>query len=365
MHELAITEGVVDAVTGRLPGARVTCVRLEIGALSGVAADSVRFCFDLVTEGTSLAGARLEISQPPGRCSCRACGSEFEPGGPIALCPVRQRRDHRPGRPGTQDHLGSGGLSHVRDMRLLGRSGHPAGGSRPARRRHGHAGGHVHGTDRTVELQQKVLAKNDGIAQLNREWLAGRGILAVNLMSSPGAGKTTLLERTARALAGTTAISVIEGDQETALDARRILAAGSQVVQVNTGAGCHLDAEMLAQALRALDPPGGSIVVIENVGNLVCPALFDLGEAARAVLASVTEGADKPLKYPHIFRQADLVLLNKTDLLPYVDFDPGGYAADLRKVAPGALLLQPSASTGDGMQPWYDWLRSRTPAPRE
>ncbi len=210
-----------------------------------------------------------------------------------------------------------------------------------------------------------MLAKNDGIAQLNREWLAGRGILAVNLMSSPGAGKTTLLERTARALAGTTAISVIEGDQETALDARRILAAGSQVVQVNTGAGCHLDAEMLAQALRALDPPGGSIVVIENVGNLVCPALFDLGEAARAVLASVTEGADKPLKYPHIFRQADLVLLNKTDLLPYVDFDPGGYAADLRKVAPGALLLQPSASTGDGMQPWYDWLRSRTPAPRE
>jgi hydrogenase nickel incorporation protein HypA/HybF len=136
VHELAITEGVVDAVTGRLPGARVTCVRLEIGALSGVAADSVRFCFDLVTEGTSLAGARLEISQPPGRCSCRACGSEFEPGGPIALCPVRQRRDHRPGRPGTQDHLGSGGLSHVRDMRLLGRSGHPAGGSRPARRRH-------------------------------------------------------------------------------------------------------------------------------------------------------------------------------------------------------------------------------------
>jgi hydrogenase nickel incorporation protein HypB len=218
---------------------------------------------------------------------------------------------------------------------------------------------------RTIELQQKVLAKNDSIAQRNRDWLRERGILAVNLMSSPGAGKTTLLERTARDMAGKITISVIEGDQETALDAQRILAAGCRVVQINTGAGCHLDAEMLAKGLRTLDPPSGSIVMIENVGNLVCPALFDLGEDAKVVLASVTEGADKPLKYPHMFRHADLVLLNKIDLLPYVDFDARRYAADLRRVTPQALMLQLSATTGDGIQGWYDWLRRRTPAPSE
>jgi hydrogenase nickel incorporation protein HypB len=218
---------------------------------------------------------------------------------------------------------------------------------------------------RTIEIQQKVLAKNDELAQQNRNWLHERGILAVNLMSSPGAGKTTLLERTTKDLAGRLSICVIEGDQETALDARRILAAGSQVVQINTGVGCHLDAEMVARAVRELDPPSGSIVVIENVGNLVCPALFDLGEEARVVLAAVTEGADKPLKYPHMFRQADLVLLNKIDLLPYVEFDLKRYRSDLRRAAPDALLLQISAATGDGIQPWYDWLRRRVPAPRE
>ncbi len=229
---------------------------------------------------------------------------------------------------------------------------------------------HVHvfetgDASRTIELQQKVLAKNDDLAEQNRRWLRERGIRAVNLMSSPGSGKTTLLERTTRDLAGKMTISVIEGDQETALDAQRILAAGSQVVQINTGVGCHLDAEMVAHGLRGLDPPSGSIVVIENVGNLVCPALFDLGEEAKVVLASVTEGADKPLKYPHMFRQADLVLLNKTDLLPYVDFDVKQYMADLRRAAPDALLLQISATTGDGLEGWYDWLRRRAPAPRD
>ncbi len=137
------------------------------------------------------------------------------------------------------------------------------------------------------------------------------------------------------------------------------------MVQINTGAGCHLDAQMLASGLLSLDPPSGSVVMIENVGNLVCPALFDLGEQARVVLASVTEGADKPLKYPHMFRQADLVLLNKTDLLPYVDFDLREYASGLRKVTPDALLLQVSATTGEGMHAWYEWLRRRVPAPRE
>jgi hydrogenase nickel incorporation protein HypB len=227
---------------------------------------------------------------------------------------------------------------------------------------HQHSHDHDGGDDRTVILQQKVLAKNDEIAGRNRSWLQGRGVLAVNLMSSPGAGKTTLLERTARELAGQLSISVIEGDQETALDASRISAAGCQVVQINTGVGCHLDASMVAEALRALDPPAGSVVVIENVGNLVCPALFDLGEAARIVLASVPEGADKPVKYPHMFSRADLVLVTKTDLLPYVQFDVARHAADVKQLSPAAQLLQISAVTGDGMREWYDWLRLSLPA---
>jgi hydrogenase nickel incorporation protein HypB len=226
---------------------------------------------------------------------------------------------------------------------------------------HEHPHDHEHGDDRTVVLQQKVLAKNDAIAEDNRAWLAGRGVLAVNLMSSPGAGKTTLLERTVRELAGELAVSVIEGDQETALDASRISAAGGKVVQINTGVGCHLDAAMVEQALRALDPPAGSVVVIENVGNLVCPALFDLGETARVVLSSVTEGADKPVKYPHMFRRADLVLVTKTDLLPYVDFDTARHMADVKQLSPAARLIQVSATTGDGMPEWYDWLRHGLP----
>jgi hydrogenase nickel incorporation protein HypB len=215
------------------------------------------------------------------------------------------------------------------------------------------------GHERTVELQQKVLAKNDRLAEANRDWLRQRDVLAINLMSSPGAGKTTLLERTAAELVGQVAISVIEGDQAAALDATRIRAAGCRVVQINTGVGCHLDAEMVAEGLRVLDPPAGSVVVIENVGNLVCPALFDLGEQARVVLASVTEGADKPVKYPHMFRQADLVLVTKTDLLPYVDFDTERHAADVKSLSPGAEMLQLSATTGAGMPEWYAWLHRR------
>jgi hydrogenase nickel incorporation protein HypB len=227
---------------------------------------------------------------------------------------------------------------------------------------HDHGDGH-HGDGQTVTLAEKVLARNDTLARENRAWLAGREILALNLMSSPGAGKTTLLERTARDLAGEVVIGVIEGDQETALDADRMRAAGCRVVQVNTGTGCHLDAAMVRAALGALDPPQRSVVVIENVGNLVCPALFDLGEAHRVVLASVTEGADKPVKYPHMFRSAGLVLVSKTDLLPYVDFDLARCAADLGRISPGATVLPVSARTGDGLGGWYGWLRH--PARRE
>jgi hydrogenase nickel incorporation protein HypB len=228
--------------------------------------------------------------------------------------------------------------------------------------RHAHAGpgdsAAAKGGDRTVLLAQKVLARNDEYAAVNRAWLASRGVFAVNLMSSPGSGKTTLLQRTAAEMAGSVQIGVIEGDQETALDAERVRAVGCRAVQLNTGAGCHLDAVMVAGALRELEPERGTVVVIENVGNLVCPALFDLGEAARVVLASVTEGADKPLKYPHMFRHANLVVMTKRDLLPYVDFDTARFRADLKAVSPGAAVIELSAVTGAGMPEWLGWLGS-------
>lgn len=218
------------------------------------------------------------------------------------------------------------------------------------------------GTMRMVDLEQRVLAKNDELADRNRRWFAANRIVALNLMSSPGSGKTTLLERTVRDLADSIPVSVVEGDQETIFDAQRIKATGCRVVQINTGAGCHLDATMLADGLRTLDPPTDSVVFIENVGNLVCPALFDLGEAARVVIMSVTEGADKPLKYPYMFRAADLVLINKVDLLPYVDFDMDRCREAARTVNPKLEFLDLSATKGTGLDGWYDWLRARRPA---
>ncbi|MGH3930528.1 MAG: hydrogenase nickel incorporation protein HypB [Pseudonocardiaceae bacterium] len=212
-----------------------------------------------------------------------------------------------------------------------------------------------------MTLEQAVLARNDALAERNRDWFAQRGILAVNLMSSPGAGKTTLLERTIRELGTQLQLCVVEGDQETVLDADRIRATGAPAVQINTGSGCHLDAEMLASGLRTLEPPDGSVVLVENVGNLVCPALFDLGEQARVVITSVTEGAEKPRKYPHMFRSATLVLLNKIDLLPYVDFDVAVFLEGARAANPGVEVLQLSATRGDGMTEWYDWLHARRP----
>ncbi len=239
---------------------------------------------------------------------------------------------------------------------------------------HGHEHDHVHDhehdhrnenaqpSSRTIRLEQDVLAKNNLIAQHNRAWLASREIVAFNLMSSPGAGKTTLLERTIHDLAGEISMCVIEGDQETTRDAERIRAAGCRVIQINTGAGCHLDAAMLSKALEQLDPPLRSILMIENVGNLVCPALFDLGESARAVIMSVTEGDDKPLKYPHMFRAADLMILNKIDLLPYVPFSVERCLEHARRVNPKPGVIEVSAFRGDGLDRWYGWIREEMKA---
>ncbi len=222
---------------------------------------------------------------------------------------------------------------------------------------HAHPHDHEHPHDdrtHTLDLEVAVLAKNDALAEQNRAWLAERSITALNLMSSPGAGKTTLLERTIAETARS--VSVIEGDQETLFDAERIRAAGARAVQVNTGSGCHLDAAMVRRALDDLTPADHGLVFIENVGNLVCPALFDLGELRKVVVISVTEGDDKPLKYPHMFAAADLVLVNKTDLLPYVDFDLDRLAADARRLQPRVEILALSARSGDGFAAWQEWL---------
>ncbi len=222
---------------------------------------------------------------------------------------------------------------------------------------HSHDHHHPHDGERqTITLEQRVLAKNDELAEQNREWLAQRDIMAFNLTSSPGAGKTTLLERTIRDLDGRRPVAVIEGDQETLLDAERIRATGCRAIQINTGAGCHLDADMVHRALHALDPEPGTLLFIENVGNLVCPALFDLGEHSMVVVISVTEGADKPLKYPHMFAAAELVLVNKIDLLPYVDFDLDVCTANARSVNPHAKVIPVSATTGEGIEFWHQWI---------
>ncbi|HZQ33177.1 MAG TPA: hydrogenase nickel incorporation protein HypB [Mycobacterium sp.] len=229
---------------------------------------------------------------------------------------------------------------------------------------HHHDGDHHHHdhhhppATETISLEQKVLAKNDALAEENRKWLAQRNIVALNITSSPGAGKTTLLERTIRELLNRQPVSVIEGDQETLLDAERIRATGCRVVQVNTGAGCHLDAEMTRRALDALQPEADSLLFIENVGNLVCPALFDLGEQTKVVVISVTEGTDKPLKYPHMFAAAGLIVINKTDLMPYVDFDLDKCSSYARSVNPDAEIIALSATTGDGIGAWYGWIES-------
>lgn len=215
-----------------------------------------------------------------------------------------------------------------------------------------------------VALEARILAKNDAEAVKNRAWFSGREILALNLVSSPGAGKTTLLERTIRDLKDELPIYVLEGDQATTNDGERIRAAGAPAVQVNTGTGCHLEADIVARGLMQLRPPAGSVVMIENVGNLVCPAMFDLGERAKVVILSVPEGEDKPLKYPHMFRAAEIMILNKTDLVPYVDFDVDRAIENARAVNPDIVVLQVSARTGEGLQAWYGWLRAQRAAAR-
>jgi hydrogenase nickel incorporation protein HypB len=230
---------------------------------------------------------------------------------------------------------------------------------------HGHA--HPHGAEGSASgqgpdllmLERDVLQKNNLLAERNRGYFEARRITAFNLMSSPGSGKTTLLEATIRKLVDHVPVCVIEGDQQTMRDADRIAALGVEVVQVNTGKGCHLDSDMVHRALHELDPREGTCLFIENVGNLVCPALFDLGENLRVVIMSVTEGDDKPLKYPHMFHSADVCVINKTDLLPYVDFDPEKAREYALRANHHLAFFSLSARTGEGLDAWTEWIRSR------
>jgi hydrogenase nickel incorporation protein HypB len=289
---------------------------------------------------------------------CATCGCQGEGTTVLDLSTGTSERVHADAHPDhSHDHI------HDHDHHHEHGHHHPNGDnhSHSHDTHHDHAGGHdhTHHEHEEITVESRVLAKNDALAARNRGWFAGREILALNLVSSPGSGKTTLLERTIAALREELPLFVIEGDQATANDGERIRRAGAPAVQVNTGTGCHLDADMVAKGLATLKPPPGAVVLIENVGNLICPALFDLGERGKVVIFSVTEGEDKPLKYPHMFASASIVVLSKIDLLPHLDFDLDQALACIRRVNPDATVLQVSARSGAGMEAWFGWLRGQ------
>jgi hydrogenase nickel incorporation protein HypB len=221
---------------------------------------------------------------------------------------------------------------------------------------HWHSHPHEHTPKKVIDLNVDILSENNRLAEWNRGYFEGKNVVCFNLVSSPGSGKTSILERTIHDLSSSRKIFVIEGDQQTTRDADRIEKAGAPAIQINTGSGCHLDAKMIQSALKKIEVENRSILFIENVGNLVCPALFDLGEKKRVLVISVTEGDDKPLKYPYMFKSADLCIINKTDLLPYVDFKVETFINSARQLNPDIEFILMSAKTGEGMAEWYNWL---------
>jgi len=221
---------------------------------------------------------------------------------------------------------------------------------------HSHGHSHSHEDSRTITLEQDILQRNNMLAERNRGYFEAKQIFCINMMSSPGSGKTTLLEETIRRLKSKTTIYVVEGDQQTSNDANRIAALDVPVFQVNTGTGCHLDAAMLNHAMKHLEPKDNSALFVENVGNLVCPAMFDLGENVRIVIVSITEGDDKPLKYPYIFKEADVCLINKIDLAPYLKTNIEELRANCLKINPKLIIFDISALTGEGIDEWLDYL---------
>jgi hydrogenase nickel incorporation protein HypB len=279
-------------------------------------------------------------------CATCGCGTAEDQGNP--------RHHHEDASGHDHDHLPGHEHAHLHGHP------HPHQGDQGHAHPHGPSPEHRAGDDRTLAIEQDILAKNDALAAENRSLFASLRLAVFNLTSSPGSGKTTLLEALGVRLAGRVRLSVIEGDQETTRDAERVRAVGIPAVQINTRSGCHLDAGMVGRAVRELDPAGGSLLMIENVGNLVCPALFDLGERSKVVLMSVTEGEDKPLKYPHMFRAARVLLLSKIDLLPHLDFDVTRCLEHARRVNPALRTFLLSAKSGVGVSELCDWLVDET-----
>ncbi|MBP6234672.1 MAG: hydrogenase nickel incorporation protein HypB [Saprospiraceae bacterium] len=228
---------------------------------------------------------------------------------------------------------------------------------------HEHGDHHHHDHKTIIDVERDILHQNNLLAERNRGYFDAKNILCLNLVSSPGSGKTSLLEKTLTDLKGELDFVVIEGDQQTTNDADRIHATGTKVTQINTGKGCHLDSHMIFHALQGLKPKENSVLFIENVGNLVCPAMFDLGEKERVVIMSVTEGDDKPLKYPDMFHTSTLCIINKTDLLPYVPFDINKAKENAKKVNHKLEIIEVSCTSGEGLSQWYDWLKSKVPVP--
>ncbi|MFZ0257469.1 MAG: hydrogenase nickel incorporation protein HypB [Gammaproteobacteria bacterium] len=285
-------------------------------------------------------------------CNVCGCGQSEMAIGNHPSEHVPHHHDHEHHHEASEGHGHHHRTEHSHE-RELGAEHHDY-GSTPAR---AHAPGLSQA--RMVRIEQDILSKNQALATGNRRYFAERAIFALNLLSSPGAGKTTLLVRTIETLGGQLPIAVIEGDQQTTQDADRIRQAGVPALQINTGKGCHLDAHMVGRAARSLGLERQSLLFIENVGNLVCPALFDLGEAQKVVILSVTEGDNKPLKYPDMFRVADVLLLNKMDLLPYVEFEVERAIAAARRLNPAIEVIPVSATRGDGMEYWLAWLLDR------
>jgi len=296
-------------------------------------------------------------------CGCQPAPDAAQPGKEAGAMPAgpdaatRHDHDHDHGHDQGHDHVHGHGLEagHAH-----GPGGHVHAAPRALDYGAGLAGVHVPGLsqERIVQIESDILGKNNAYARRNRERLAALECLALNLVSSPGSGKTTLLVRTIEALRARLPVAVIEGDQQTSNDAQRIRAAGAPAVQINTGKGCHLDAHMVGHALDDLAPPRGGVLFIENVGNLVCPAAFDLGEAHKVAILSVTEGEDKPLKYPDMFRAASLMILSKIDLLPHVDFDVEACVAAARRVNPRLEVLALSARSAEGLDAWIAWIEA-------